>query len=111
MLQRVKQLFLSLFEPYLQSLVDVLSNRGGVVDQSRSALRTLGEKIVEDRWDKIFDRCLKNFEGSGGRSRSLPQRQIHLAAGPTDSSELLGPLLPADVRPRCLGRQQGGSLC
>ncbi|EKC99727.1 signal recognition particle binding protein [Trichosporon asahii var. asahii CBS 8904] len=74
MLQRVKQLFLSLFEPYLQSLVDVLSNRGGVVDQSRSALRTLGEKIVEDRWDKIFDRCLKNFEGSGGRSRSLPQR-------------------------------------
>lgn len=90
MLQRVKQLFLSLFEPYLQSLVDILADRGGVVvDQSRSALRVLGEKIAEERWDKIFDRCLKNFEGSGNRSaRSLPQRQIHLSAGPADSSKL-----------------------
>lgn len=103
MLQRVKQLFLSLFQPYLESLVEVLSDRAGVVDQSRSALRVLGEKIVQERWDKIFDRCLKNFEGNGGRfARGIPQRQIHLSAGPADSSEIIARRIAAYRRPRCL---------
>lgn len=74
LLQRVKQLFLSLYQPYLESLIDALSNRAAVITAgSRSALSILGDKIAEERWDLIFDRCLKNAEGSGGK-RQTPLR-------------------------------------
>lgn len=78
LLQRVKQLFLSLFQPYLESFVDALSDRTGpLADGGRSALRILGQKIVDEQWDRIFDRCLRNQEESAGRrgDRSIPLRQ------------------------------------
>ncbi|CAK9784003.1 P-loop containing nucleoside triphosphate hydrolase protein [Cutaneotrichosporon oleaginosum] len=82
LLQRTKQLFLSLFQPYLESLVDALSDRSGpLAEGSRSALRILGQQIVDQRWDAIFDRCLKNQEATSGRKggRIMPARQAQLA--------------------------------
>lgn len=86
MLQRTKQLFLSLFQPYIESLVDALNDRT-LLDGGRSALRVLGDKIVEERWERIFDRCLKGFEGAGGKRapRAVPQRIASTASGVTGS--------------------------
>lgn len=85
LLQRTKQLFLALFQPYLESLVDTLNDRAGTItDASISAFRVLSEKIAEERWDKIFERCLKNAEaGSGRKTRVAAQRQL---AVPVDQS-------------------------
>ena len=65
LLQRVKQLFLSLFSPYLRSLIDSLT-AGSVAlsEASGHALRIVREKLKEEQWDRIFDRCLKGFEGT-----------------------------------------------
>ena len=77
LLQRTKQLFLALFQPYLESLVDALTDKAGTITEgSISALRILGDKIVEERWERIFDRCLKNCEAVGGKKggRTIVQR-------------------------------------
>jgi signal recognition particle receptor subunit alpha len=89
LLQRTKQLFLSLFQPYLESLVDALSDRSGpLAEGSRSALRILGQQIVDQRWDAIFDRCLKNQEATSGRKggRAIPVRQAQLANAGAEST-------------------------
>lgn len=67
LLTRVKQLFLSLFQPYLQSLVETLSD-GNVIltDASETVFRVLRRKIAEEKWDKIFERCLKSCEQRDG---------------------------------------------
>lgn len=82
LLQRTKQLFLSLFQPYLESLIDALSDRAGVLvaDSGRSALRILADKIAEERWDRIFERCLKTQENSSGRSNRAVTRSVTAAA-------------------------------
>lgn len=68
MLQRIKQLFLSLFQPYIESLVDALTDRSGpLAEGTRSALRILEDKIKLERWDAIFDRCLRGFEKESGK--------------------------------------------
>jgi signal recognition particle receptor subunit alpha len=81
LLQRTKQLFLALFQPYLETLVDALNDRAGTITAgSISALRILGDKIANERWERIFERCLKNHEMTGGKKggRTIVQR---LASG------------------------------
>lgn len=94
LLQRVKQLFLSLFEPYLQSFVEALADRTApLAEGGRSALRILGQKIADEHWDRIFDRCLKNQEESAGKrgGRSIPIRtQSHLTATGAESESSPG---------------------
>nr|ODN95967.1 signal recognition particle receptor subunit alpha [Cryptococcus depauperatus CBS 7855] len=65
LLERTKALFLALFQPYLKHLVESLSSGGAVVLSSTAGqvLRELKEKIKQERWDKIWDRCLRNCEG------------------------------------------------
>ncbi|BEJ16532.1 hypothetical protein CspHIS471_0511370 [Cutaneotrichosporon sp. HIS471] len=84
LLQRTKQLFLSLFQPYLESFVDALADRASpFAPGGLSALRILGQQIVDQRWDAIFDRCLKSQEATagrkGGRSVPVPMRQSQIA--------------------------------
>jgi signal recognition particle receptor subunit alpha len=63
LLSRIKQLFLSLFQPYLQTLIETLTAGSIVItDASRTALKILKSKIEEERWDKIFERCLRGCE-------------------------------------------------
>jgi hypothetical protein len=82
LLSRTKALFLSLFEPYLRSLVDSLH---GTLAASATALQDLRERIESERWERIFERCLRDCEGKdqskrpGGGGSSL-QRQAQLAA-------------------------------
>jgi signal recognition particle receptor subunit alpha len=64
LLTRAKQLFLSLFQQYLQTLAETLSATSGVMTEAAtSALRVLQQRIEDERWSLIFDRCLKNCEG------------------------------------------------
>ncbi|ORX40944.1 putative signal recognition particle binding protein [Kockovaella imperatae] len=70
LLHRVKQLFLSLFSPYLRSLVDSLTAGSiALTESSSQALKVIREKLAEERWEKIFDRCLKSFEGQDSRKQ------------------------------------------
>lgn len=90
LLQRTKQLFLSLFQPYVESLVDALLDRAGpLAEGSRSALRILGQQLVDQRWDAIFDRCLKSQEATAGRKggRAVPVRQAQLANAGAESEQ------------------------
>lgn len=84
LLQRTKQLFLSLFQPYLEALIDALSDRAAAVSKSgRTALQILGGKIIDEQWERIFDRCLKSCEDSGPRRStraSAAQRQLSLVS-------------------------------
>ncbi|OCF78746.1 signal recognition particle receptor subunit alpha [Kwoniella mangroviensis CBS 8886] len=67
LLQRTKQLFIALFQPYLQSLIDSLTaGTLALSSASTTALRVLEQKIDEERWAAIFDRCLKSLEGVSG---------------------------------------------
>lgn len=64
LLTRTKQLFLSLFQHYIQTLVDTLSATSGVLTEAAgSALRVLQQRMDDERWAQIFDRCLRNCEG------------------------------------------------
>ncbi|OCF45639.1 signal recognition particle receptor subunit alpha [Kwoniella heveanensis CBS 569] len=64
LLQRMKQLFISLFQPYLQPLIESLTSGTLVLSAaSTSALQLFKERLVAERWDAIFDRCLRNCEG------------------------------------------------
>lgn len=91
LLSRTKQLFLSLFQPYLQSLVDSLAAGSNVMtDASATALSILRQKLDEERWSKIFDRCLRSCEESDNRKPlktpvSL-QRQAQLTAAASGAS-------------------------
>jgi signal recognition particle receptor subunit alpha len=79
LLSRTKQLFLALFEPYLRSLVDSLH---GSLNASATALQELRTRIESERWERIFERCLRDCEGNEGKkgvSTSL-HRQAQLAA-------------------------------
>ncbi|TXT13037.1 hypothetical protein VHUM_01438 [Vanrija humicola] len=84
LLQRTKQLFLSLFQPYLEALIDALSDRAAAVGKSgRTALQILGGKIIDEQWERIFDRCLKSCEDSGPRRSNrvaAAQRQLSLVS-------------------------------
>lgn len=64
LLERTKQLFLSLFQQYIQTLAETLSATSGVLTEAASsALKVLQQRIEDERWSLIFDRCLKNCEG------------------------------------------------
>ncbi|KAL1412636.1 hypothetical protein Q8F55_000383 [Vanrija albida] len=93
LLQRTKQLFLSLFQPYLEALLDALADRAAVVAKGgRTALQILGGKIIDEQWDRIFDRCLKSCEDSGPRRStraSAAQRQLSLQS-PDSGSDTPG---------------------
>jgi signal recognition particle receptor subunit alpha len=77
LLNRTKQLFLALFQPYLETLVDAVNDRAGTINEgSLSALRVLNSKIHTEHWERIFERCLKNCEAAGGKKggRTITQR-------------------------------------
>jgi signal recognition particle receptor subunit alpha len=61
-LTRTKTLFLSLFSPYLQSLIASLST-STISSTSSSALKSLKEQIEKENWTAIFERCLAACEG------------------------------------------------
>jgi len=88
LLSRTKALFLALFEPYLKSLVDSLGGNMG----ASAALQELRSRIDLERWERIFERCLRDCEGKEGRKAvsagnggSL-HRQAQLAAASGTSS-------------------------
>ncbi|KAK8850615.1 hypothetical protein IAR55_004534 [Kwoniella newhampshirensis] len=92
LLQRTKQLFISLFQPYLQPLIDVLTSGSLVISSaSNTALRLLKQKLEEERWALIFDRCLKSCEGTKKSSRTpVPlHRQAQLNAASDASTPAL----------------------
>ncbi|WWD20794.1 hypothetical protein CI109_105271 [Kwoniella shandongensis] len=92
LLQRTKQLFISLFQPYLQPLIDSLSSGTMVISSaSTTALRVLKQKLEEERWALIFDRCLKSCEGTKKSSRTpVPlHRQAQLNAASDASTPAL----------------------
>ncbi|WVQ95458.1 hypothetical protein IAU59_002555 [Kwoniella sp. CBS 9459] len=71
LLQRMKQLFISLFQPYLQPLIESLTSGTLVLSSaSASALQVFKERLVAERWDAIFDRCLRNCEGTKKPTRT-----------------------------------------
>lgn len=55
LLQRTKELFVALFQPLLESLVSSLAD-------GAPALGRLHDKMREESWDVIFDRCARSFE-------------------------------------------------
>lgn len=90
LLSRTKALFLALFEPYLKSLVDSLHGSLG----SAAALQELRSRIDIQRWERIFERCLRDCEGKEGKKVSSSgsgslQRQAQLAAASGTSSKSL----------------------
>ena len=63
LLSRTRQLFLSLFQPFLQSFVDSLAAGSlALTSVSSTALKLLKDKLAQEKWDKIFDRCLRGCE-------------------------------------------------
>ncbi|EIW70063.1 hypothetical protein TREMEDRAFT_43682 [Tremella mesenterica DSM 1558] len=63
LLARTKQLFLSLFQTYLQGLIGSLNSGSAIVEHiSQSALRLLQTQLEIQQWGRIFDRCLKDCE-------------------------------------------------
>lgn len=68
-LTRIKQLYLSLFHPYLQSLVNSLSS---ITAAGTDALAELKDAMQREQWERILLRCLRNCEGgSEVRSRTV----------------------------------------
>lgn len=74
----MKQLFISLFHPYIEALVSSLSASTSVSDtllalqaQGKSALVALKEQIDLEKWEVIFERCVKGCEerASGGHKK------------------------------------------
>ncbi|KAK4683688.1 signal recognition particle receptor subunit alpha, partial [Tremellales sp. Uapishka_1] len=61
LLERTKQLFISLFQPYLDSLIALSDN----------AFKVLQQKIKDERWDRVFERCLKNCEDRDGSKKNV----------------------------------------
>jgi signal recognition particle receptor subunit alpha len=84
-LSRIRQLFLSLFQPYVQALVDSLSagqstlqtSISDLSERGQSALRVLREKIQAENWEYVLQRCLRSCEekAGGGRSRKAVAAQ------------------------------------
>lgn len=77
----MKQLFISLFHPYIEALVSSLSLSAStaITDtlaalqlQGKSALAALQEQIDLEKWEAIFERCLKGCEerASGGQKKT-----------------------------------------
>ncbi|GHJ84366.1 hypothetical protein NliqN6_0768 [Naganishia liquefaciens] len=71
LLVRMKQLFISLFHPYIEAFVSSLSlsTSTAISDtlaalqlQGKSALVALQEQIDLEKWEAIFERCLKGCE-------------------------------------------------
>jgi signal recognition particle receptor subunit alpha len=86
LLARTKALFLSLFEPYLRSLVESLK---GTFTASATALQELRDRIESERWERIFERCLRDCEGKDQSKKSTGgslQRQAQLAAAASGHS-------------------------
>jgi signal recognition particle receptor subunit alpha len=80
LLSRTKELFVSLFQPYLQTLADSLA-AGNV---STTALAALQNQIVVDRWERIFDRCLRDCEiKKAGKPVSLHKQALTAASAPS----------------------------
>lgn len=85
LLARTKQLFISLFQPYLQTLVDSLH---GSLEATTAVLQDLREQIDLEKWSKIFERCLRDCEGAEPARKAMPlQRQAQLAAASSVDSE------------------------
>ena len=110
LLQRTKQLFLSLFQTYLQALVDSLSATSTTVSEaSGKALKRLKTALEAEKWGKIFERCLRSCEGSEGtpsRTTKAPvslRKQAQLASAtsgessPGESDDSATPLTAEEI--------------
>ncbi|KAJ9092020.1 hypothetical protein QFC21_007000 [Naganishia friedmannii] len=88
LLLRMKQLFISLFHPYIEALVSSLhtSSASAVVSdtlkslqsQGQSALIALKQQIDLEKWEAIFERCLKGCEerASGGQRKMMTRSAV-----------------------------------
>lgn len=73
-LTRIRQLFLSLFQPYIQALITSLSSGTSLLQSSittvsergQSALKILQDRIQIENWQGVLLRCLKNCEMKNG---------------------------------------------
>jgi len=73
LLGRIKQLFLSLFQPYLKSLVDSLdAGTVALTEAASSALQQFKARLLEEKWNKIFDRCLRGCEEKDSVGYEIP---------------------------------------
>lgn len=87
LLSRTKQLFLSLFEPYLRTLVNSL--HGSITASANHALQELRTRIDTERWERIFERCLRDCEGKDQSQSRKPislQRQAQLTRATSSNS-------------------------
>jgi signal recognition particle receptor subunit alpha len=88
-LSRIRQLFLSLFQPYVQALVDSLSagqstlqtSVSGLSERGQSALRVLREKIQAENWEYVLQRCLRSCEDRAGGGRNRKNAAVQSPAG------------------------------
>ncbi|KAI9637116.1 putative signal recognition particle binding protein [Dioszegia hungarica] len=95
LLTRTKQLFLSLFQQYIQTLVDTLSATSGVLTEAAgSALRVLQQRMDDERWAQIFDRCLRNCEGDQARRPAQTPISLHRQAQLSAASGASTPGVP-----------------
>lgn len=84
-LERIRQLFLSLFQPYVSALVASLSAgsvalgsaAASLADRGQSALRVLQAQIRTQNWEGVLLRCLRRCEGQGKASgiKAVPKRE------------------------------------
>lgn len=98
LLSRTKQLFLALFEPYLRTLVDSLH---GSLTASATALQELRDRIESERWERIFERCMRDCEGRSGDQTRKPvslQRQAQLTAASSGAPGEHWALVPCRVQ-------------
>lgn len=80
-LARIRQLFLSLFQPYIQALVASLSEGtallqsgiNSISEKSQSALKILQEKIKLENWEYVLERCLRLCESKAEGGRRMPR--------------------------------------
>ncbi|WVQ70766.1 hypothetical protein IAR50_000288 [Cryptococcus sp. DSM 104548] len=86
LLERTKALFLALFQPYIAALIESLTAGGAAISAAGSALKDLKDRINEERWNDIWERCLKSCEGT--KKKPLAK---HLAASTTSTPGTTSP--------------------
>lgn len=86
-----------MFQPILESLIQSLhAGSMTITDATTTALRLLREKMEEEQWERIFDRCLKGCEAGSDRKNQVQtpislQKQARLAAASGTSSKCCHP--------------------
>lgn len=107
LLARTKALFLSLFTPLIQTLVTSLASTSApsqtLSGSTDSALSSLQQAIIDEKWQSIFDRCLKSCESQGDKKGGIKKhgsqplsRRAQLTAERVKASESASNVSPPD---------------